>query len=172
MAANSVREGVESETSRGLKELGPVLDFTDNAESAVLDRQTVEVVTPDLKLAGKAEIKLDLAPVPGLYVYGEFDDPRSGLALRTPMSEPESMSLLDGNGQRVEGALVARSWNVNGILKLKWRRVDEPVEVVGDGATQMTQLVAHVFNLENHLWRPDVNNACYQRREVALDPPV
>ena len=74
MAASSVREGVESETSRGLKELGPVLDFTDNAESAVLDRQTVEVVTPDLKLAGKGEIKLDLAPVPCLYVYGEFDD--------------------------------------------------------------------------------------------------
>ena len=136
-----------------------MLDFSDNAESALLDRQTVTVATDDLRIAGEAEIKLDLAPVPGLYVYSEFDDPRSALALQTYMSEPKTISLLDGNGQPIEGAPAGCSWNANNILKLRWRLVPEPVRVVGDDATQMTRLVAHVFNLESHLWRRSRNTA-------------
>ena len=55
----------------------PTLEFTDDAETTVLARRSVELVAGDLKLPGKAEIKLDLVPVPGLYIYGVFDDPCS-----------------------------------------------------------------------------------------------
>ena len=152
------REAMKTDTTKGLKAIRPVLDFTDSAETAVLNRQSVELAANDLRLAGKAEIKLDLVPVPGVYLHGEFDDPRSGAAFRTCMSEPKSISLCDADGQPIDGMSAESSWSSSGILKLKWR-LPEPVKVVGDEKTQMTQLVAHVFNLENHLWLPSANTA-------------
>ena len=133
-----------------------MLDFTDNAESALLDRQTVKVVTGDLKIEGEAEIKLELAPVPGVYLDGVFNDPRLLATMMTAMSEPESMYLLDRYDERIEGGPAESSWSP-GTLKLKWRLLAEPIKVVGDDDTQMTQLVAHVFNLETRLWRPAAN---------------
>lgn len=141
-----------------MKGHGTVLDFGENAESALLDRQTVTVVTGDLSVEGEAEIKLELAPVPGVYVHGVFNEPRLGPAVMTAMSERGSMYLLDGDDQRMEGLRAGCRWSRAG-LKLKWQLIPEPVKVVGDDATQMTQLVAHVFNLETHLWRPAANTA-------------
>ena len=141
-----------NDTSGELETIAPVLDFTDDEESAILDRQVVELVTDDVRLSGEAEIRLDLVPVPGLYLHGVFDDPRSALAIMAGFAPPESISLLDANGERIDGVSAGSNWSAKGILKLKWRLLPEPVSVVGDDATQMTQLVAHVFNLEMHLW--------------------
>ena len=60
-------------------------------------------------------------------------------------------------GERIEGTSAGSTWNADSVLELKWRLFPEPVKVVGGDATQMTQLVAHVFNLENHLWLPSAN---------------
>ena len=142
-----------TDTTGGLETIAPVLDFTDGEESAVLDRQVVELVTDDVRLAGNAEIKLDLVPVPGLYLHGVFDDPRSALAHMAGFAPPESISLFDAKGQRINGVPAGNTWSADGILKLKWRLLPEPVSVDGDDATRMTQLAAHVFNLEMHLWQ-------------------
>ena len=150
---------MKTDTTKGRKAIEPVLDFADDAETAVLDRQAVELAANDLRLAGEAEIKMDLIPVPGLYLYGVFEDPRSGVAFTTCMSEPESISLFNVGGQRIEGMSAGSSWSADGILKLKWRLFPEPVKVVGEDSTQMTQLVAHVFNFKNYLWRPSANTA-------------
>ena len=115
------RESVTTDTTKGLKEMGPVLDFADDAETVVLDRQAVDLVAGDLRLAGEAEIKMDLIPVPGLYLYGVFNEPRSVQALMAGMSQPESISLFDVDGQRIEGTSAGSSWSADGILKLKWR---------------------------------------------------
>ena len=159
-----VRQEAQSKPNRervllNVKAQAPVLDFTDNAESALLDRQTVKVVTDDLRIAGEAEIKLELAPVPGVYLYGVFSDPRLRSAMMMAMSKPESMYLLNRYDQRIEGARAESTWSSDDTLKLKWMLIPEPVKVVGDDATQMTQLVAHVFNLETHLWRCVANTA-------------
>ena len=142
-----------TDTTGGLETISPVLDFTDDEESTVLGSQSVMLVTDDVRLAGNAEIKLDLVPVPGLYLHSVFDDPRSALAHMASFAQPESISLLDADGQRINGVSAGSTWSADGILKLKWRLLPEPVNVVGDDATRMTQLVAHVFNLEMHLWR-------------------
>ena len=99
---------------------------------------------------------LSLVPVPGLYVRGVFDDPRSALAHMDCLSRPESISLFDADGQQIDGMYAGNSWGADGIMKLKWR-LPEPVKVVGNDVTQMAQLVAHVFNLETHLWLPSAD---------------
>ena len=133
-----------------------MLDFTDNADSALLDRQTVKVVTGDLKVEGEAEIKLELAPVPGVYLDGVFNDPRLLATMTAAVSEPHSMYLLDKHDQRIEGGRAESSWN-RSTLKLRWRLLPEPIKVVGDDDTRMTQLIAYVFNLDTRLWRPAAN---------------
>ena len=150
---------VATDTTRGLETIAPVLDFTDDEESAVLDRQNVELVTDSVRLPGNAEIKLDLVPVPGLYLHGVFDDPRSALAHMDGLSRPESISLFDADGQGIDGMSAGSTWSADGILKLKWRLLPEPVKVVGNDTTQMTYLVAHVFNLEMHLWLRSTDTA-------------
>ena len=60
-----------------MKTQGAVLDFGENAESALLGTQTVKLVTADLSVEGEAEVKLDLAPVPGVYLHCVFEDPVS-----------------------------------------------------------------------------------------------
>ena len=125
-----------------------MLDFSDNAESALLDRQTVKAVTEDLTIEGEAEIKLDLVPVPAVYLHGVFKDARLLVPLIAAMPEPKSIALLDRYDQPIDGARAGSSWSPDGIVKLRWRLMPEPVKVVGDDATRMTRLVAHVFNLE------------------------
>ena len=148
MDAKSASKGMKAETAGGVNAIGPVLDFTENAESALLDRQTVKAVTDDFTVEGDAEIKLDLVPVPALYLYGVFNDARLLVPLMNGMSEPKSIALLDRYDQPIEGARAGSSWSPDGTVKLRWRLMPEPVKVVGDDATQMTRLVAHIFNLE------------------------
>ena len=158
----SASKGMKPGTTKGVEARGPVLDFTDNSESAVLAvlaKQTVKAVTDDCTIEGDAEIRLDLVPVPGVYLYGVFDDSRLVAAMMNAMSDPESIALLDGQDQRIEGARAGSSWNPDGIVKLRWRLMPEPVKVVGDDRTQMTQVAAHVFNLETQLWRRSGNTA-------------
>ena len=145
--------------TKGMEARGPVLDFTDNSESAVLAEQTVKAVTDDFTIEGDAEIRLDLVPAPGVYLYGVFDDPRLVAAMMNAMSEPESIALLDEHDQRIEGARAGSSWSSDGIVKLRWRLMPEPVKVVGDDRTHMTQVAAHVFNLETPLWMRSGNTA-------------
>ena len=56
-----------------MKAQKPVLDFTNNAESALLGTQKVKLVVPDLSVEGDAEVKLDLAPVPSVYLHCLFE---------------------------------------------------------------------------------------------------
>ena len=147
------RNTTAADTTGGVETIAPVLDFTDDEESAVLDRQVVELVTDDVRLPGNAEIKLELVPEPGLYLHGVFDDPRSALAHMASFAPPETIALFDAKGQRINGGPAGNTWSADGILKLKWRLLPEPVSVDGNDATRMTQLVAHVFNLEMHLWQ-------------------
>lgn len=137
-----------------MKTQGPVLDFGENAESAPLGTKTVKLVTADLSVEGEAEVKLDLAPVPGLYLHCVFEDPRLLTAMMTAMTEPESLSVLDMKDQRIEGIRSGWKCSLDGTLRLKWLLSSEPVKVAGDDDTQMTEVVAHVFNLEARLWKP------------------
>ena len=136
-----------------MKTQGPVLDFGEDAESALLGTQTVKLVVADLRVEAEAEIKLDLAPVPGVYLHCVFKDPRLPIGMMSAMMEPESLTLVDRDDQRIEGISAGSKWSADGTVKLKWRLLGEPVKVVGDDKTQMTQLVAHVFNFETRLWR-------------------
>ena len=124
-----------TDTARSLETISPVLDFTDDEESAVLGSQCVELVTEDVRLSGNAEIRLDLVPMPGLYLHGVFVDPRAALAHMASFAQPESILLLDADGQRINGVSAGSTWSVEGILKLKWRLLPEPVNVVGDDGT-------------------------------------
>ena len=133
-----------------MKTQGPVLDFGEDAESALLGTQTVKLVVADLRVEAEAEIKLDLAPVPGVYLHCVFKDPRLPIGMMSAMMEPESLTLVDRDDQLIEGISAGSKWSADGTVKLKWRLLAEPVKVVGDDATQMTQLVAHVFNFETH----------------------
>ena len=148
-----------TDSTGGLGTIAPVLDFTEDEESVALGSQRVDLETNDVRLAGDAEIRLDLVPVPGLYLHAVFDDPRSALAVMAGLSPRESFSLFDADGQRIDGVSAGTKWSADGILNLKWRLLPEPVNVVGDDATQMTQLVAHVFNLDMHLWRRSAETA-------------
>ena len=142
-----------------------MLDFTDDAESALLDWQTVKMVTDDLRIEGEAEIKLELTPIPGVYLYGVFNEPRLLAAMNTAMSEPESMYLFDRYGKRIEAGPAESSWSP-GTLKLKWRVLAEPIKVVGDDNTQMTQLVTHVFNTaDTEHWLPESKDEWQQNGE-------
>ena len=131
----------------------PVLDFGENAESALLGTKTVKLVVADLRVEAKAEVKLDLAPVPGVYLYGEFKDPRLPREMMSALVEPESLTVVDSDNQLMEGVSAGSKWSADGTVKLKWLLLGEPLKVVGDDETQMTQLVAHVFNFETRLWR-------------------
>ena len=72
----------------------------------------------------------------------------------TAMTEPYSLSVFDMNDQRIEGIRAGSKWSSDGTLRLKWLLSSEPVKVAGDDDTQMTEVVAHVFNLEARLWKP------------------
>ena len=133
---------------------GPTLEFTDDAETTVLARRSVELVAGDLKLPGKAEIKLDLVPVPGLYIYGVFDDPCSNREYVDITFNRTSVSHFIVDGQRLDGILAGRSYSPKGVLKVKWCLIPEPVQVLGNDTTAMSRLVANVFNLETRLWLP------------------
>lgn len=69
-----------------------MLDFTDDPESAVLTGQPVKAVTDDFTVEGDAQIKLDLAPVSGVYLHAVFNEPRLLAAMMNAMSE-QSRSL-------------------------------------------------------------------------------
>ena len=136
-----------------MKTQRPVLDFGENAESALLGTKTVKLAVADLKVEGEAEVKLDLAPVPGVYLYGVFKDPRLPREMMSALMEPESLTVVDSDDHPMEGVSAGSKWSVDGTVKLKWMLLGEPVKVVGDDETQMTELVAHVFNFETRLWR-------------------
>lgn len=87
------------------------MDFSDNAESALPDKQTVKAVTDDLRIAGEAEVMLDLSPNPGVYLNGAFDEPRLLTAMMSAMSEPESSHLLDRHDQRIERVPAGSCWS-------------------------------------------------------------
>ena len=140
-----------------MKTQGAVLDFGENAESALLGTQTVKLVTADLSVEGEAEVKLDLAPVPGVYLHCVFEDPRLLRSMMTAMTEPESLSVFDTDDQRIEGIRGGSKWSADGTLRLKWLLSSEPVKVAGDDDTQMMEVVTHVFNLETRLWKRSAN---------------
>ena len=95
MDTNSAAKGMKAETTGRVNTVGPILDFTDNAESALLDRQTVKAVTDDITIEGEGEFKLNLVPVPGSYLYAVFNDTRLLPAIMNAMSEPASIALAD-----------------------------------------------------------------------------
>ena len=120
-----------------MKTQGPVLDFGEDAESALLGTQTVKLVVADLRVEGEAEIKLDLAPVPGVYLHCVFKDPRLLIGMMSAMTEPESLTLcLIRSDQLIEGISsrkqVERGWHCE---SSNGGYLAEPVKVVGDEAT-------------------------------------
>ena len=134
--------------------MGPILNFSDDRETTILDQRSVELVADDLKLPGKGDIKLDLVPVPGLYIYAVFDDPCSNKAYVDITFNRKSVSHFRVNGKRMDGMLAGRRYSPKGVLYLKWCLIHEPVEVLGTNTTLMSRIVAHVFNLETRLWLP------------------
>ena len=148
-----------TDTTGVVETIEPVLDFTKDEQSALLGRQIVELERDDVRLSGEAEIRLDLVPIPGLYLHAVFDDPRSALAHTAGLSLSESIPLFDADDQRIDGTWAGSGRSPDGILKLKWRLLPDLVNVVGGDATQMTQLVAHVFNLEMDLGRRSASQA-------------
>ncbi len=137
----------------------PVLDFSNNPDSALLGTRKVKLVVADLNIEGEAEAKLDLAPVPGLYLHCVFEDPRLLKGMISALTEPESLTLVDSENERIEGTSAGSKWSADGSVRLKWRLLAEPVKVVGDDDTQMTMVVAHVFNLETRLWKRSTGTA-------------
>ena len=134
------------------KGMTDVLEVKDEEETTVLERQAVELMVGIERFGGKAEIKLELTPVPGLYLYAGFEDTKSALvhALSSPRLGLDS--LFDENGLMIDAVAAGGSVKSDGTQMSKWR-LQEPFKVRGDDETRMEELVAQIYNFETYLWR-------------------
>ena len=101
---------VATDTTRGLETIAPMLDFTEDEESAVLDRQNVELVTDSVRLAGNAEIKLDLVP---LFIPSFYYQMTPKIPLNTRCSICISKNLSINGRTRSSDQLGIWSYNIN-----------------------------------------------------------
>ena len=125
----------------------PALDF-DDEDYATLTRAPVELAVDGDTLRGTAEVRLDLTPTPRIHLYCDFDDSSQGvlyMKLAAAELSVERRVKLGGLELNVIG-----SWSQHrlpGGLSIKWTPVKTPVQVLGNGRTQMQRTVSHIFGL-------------------------
>lgn len=126
--------------------LEPVFDFAHSESSILLNKGQAEVCINENRYTGDGEVRLDLLPQAGIYIYAKFQ----GVSIVDTITSNTKKSSFSINGRQVEG------FSVGGVstlqeLNIKWCPNHEPINGVGDESTQMTRVVFHLFNFADLL---------------------
>ena len=129
-----------------MQTLEPLFDFTTNKTNILIHTSPAEVCVNQVAYTGEGEIRLELLPRAGIYAYGYFQNVPVKEALDSFFGQNE-ISSFSINGRQINGFRISSGGNVDsGEYNLKWCPKSEPIDGVGDEATQMSFLVFHLFN--------------------------
>ncbi len=97
---------------------------------------------------GEAEVRLELIPKPGIYIYALFKTEAASGPLMHAASDPRAVSDFSIDGKHIDGfATEARFISTEpDKLLVKWCPTHDPLSAVGDNSTQIHQLNAHLFD--------------------------
>jgi hypothetical protein len=132
-----------------MQEIKPLFDFSAKESSILIHQSQAEISINQHTYTGSGEVRLELFPRAGIYVYGYFQGipAKDALDARFMQSEISSFSL--GNRQ-IEGFFLDMGGDVDSQeFNLKWCPKSQSICGVGDDATQMSVLVFHLFNFDN-----------------------
>ncbi len=122
-------------------QLKSAFDFDSN-ESNVLCRDiSASRCINGNKYPGTSEVRLDLLPQAAIRFYGSFKN----IPFIKSVDQNVNISFLI-NGSEVKGFPVRGGDPEVGELSIKWYPESKSIVGVGDGATQMTRIVFHLFN--------------------------
>ena len=151
-------------------DLSPTVVFGSADERvAVVARTPVSASLDGKTWNGEGEVRLELRPRPSVRVHCVFDD---GVTMEAPAirleSNPARLAEMTVGGRKVNGlGMKARVWqDDDGVnLAVKWSP-DEPLQGLGDEATQVRRVRFSLFNLRFRGTRCRVDGGWRERFEL------
>jgi hypothetical protein len=129
-----------------IQRLEPAFEFIASESSFIIHQSQAEICISGNRYTGNGEVRLDLLPRANIHLYGYFHGVPAQDALGASIGQNEISSFFI-NGRQIEGFRLSSGGNANTQeYNLKWCPKSEPVNGVGDEATQMTWVVFHLFN--------------------------
>jgi len=130
--------------------LEPAFNFVAGEPSVLLHHGQSKICIDGHSYVGDGEVRLDLSPRAGIYLYGYFKNVPAKVAMEASIGQKEINSF-SINGRPIEGfqlsSQISSGSDVNSQeYNIKWRPKSEPIIGIGDESTQMILVVFHVFN--------------------------
>jgi hypothetical protein len=126
--------------------LCPAFDFDSNESRVVLNQGPAEIQIEGSNYSGQGEVRLDLLPHSGIYIYGKF----KGVPLTTvwnAITEHKTPSCFLINGRQAVGFAVGTEGKLTDQeVTIIWHPKTEPVIGVGDESTHIIRIIFHLFN--------------------------
>ncbi len=133
----------------GEHRLEPVFDFTAGESSVLIHQSQAEICIDGNNYTGDGKVRLDFLPRANIYLYGSFQGVPDQDLTRAIMTEG-ALSSFSINRHQIEGFRLSSGGNLpSQEFNIKWCPKSEPIEIIGDSSTLMTQVVFHLFNFVN-----------------------
>ena len=129
-----------------MQKLEPLFDFFSDKSNILIHKSNAEVCINKTTYSGDGEIRLELLPKAGLYLYGYFHGIPVKDALESLMGQ-ENIASFSINGNRVEGFKLSSGGDANiQEYNLKWCPRSEPIDGIGNKSTEIAHIIFHLFN--------------------------
>lgn len=129
-----------------MQKLEPLFDFETNELSILIHQSQAEICINQSTYTGNGEVRLELLPRAGIYIYGSFQGVPAKDALSASIGQTE-ISSFSINSRQIKGFLLSSGGDINSQeFNLKWRSKLEPIDGIGDESSQMPLLIFHLFN--------------------------
>jgi len=129
-----------------MQKIEPLFDFFSDKSNILIHKSKADICINNNTYSGDGEVRLELLPKPGIYLYGYFHDipVKDALGVHTGQTNISSFSI---HGHEVEGFKLSSGGDVNSQeYNLKWCPRSEPVNVIGNESTQISYIIFHLFN--------------------------
>ena len=127
-------------------QLEPAYDFTANGSSIMLYQGSAEICIDQTFFKGYAKVFLELSSQAHIAVYGEFISIPQEIAKSIHLEKKE-VSSLSINNRQIGGFAINIAYNTDSQkIKMIWCPMSEPINIIGDESTKVSNLVFHIFN--------------------------
>jgi len=129
--------------------LTPAFQFGGPNQSTLLAKNTVTIQIDGKTYTGDGEVRLNLLPSAGIYIYTEFQNIPTALVLAINFGEKKITSFILGM-KKVPGFSPGAGGDATKqTMTLQWRPKSEPLIGVGDASTSIQRVVFHLFNFKD-----------------------
>ena len=129
-----------------MQKLEPLYDFFSDKSNILINKSKADICINNTTYSGEGEVKLELLPKAGIFMYGYFQGIPTKDALESHIGQT-NISSFSISGHEVEGFKLSSGGDANSQeYNLKWCPKSEPINGIGNESSQIVTLTFHLFN--------------------------